>query len=676
MSTKYPGGVISKTAPVPSGPYADSTAPGIWTLEQQAAYAKLGQWPTAGNANPNSFIENLFSTYLYTGNGSTQTITNGIDLSTYGGLVWTKVRNGAFDHSLYDSARGFQNILISNSTAGSSNASPFGLTALTTGFTDAAGWSSAYNLATWTFRKQPKFFDVVTWTGDSNSYQIIPHNLGSTPGCVIVKNITTTGDWGVWHRSTGTQNLVLNSTSAAGATYVDKISADATDITVVSPFKTSGETYVAYVFAHNAGGFGLTGTDNVISCGSYTAAASAVTVNLGYEPQWVMVKSATNAANWLIIDTMRGAPNTTAGSGWANLYPNTSGAEQNFYSMITPTATGFIVDQNVNQSSLVNGSGTYIYIAIRRGPMKVPTSGTSVFNALSRTGTAATATVSTTILPDLVMSQARGGMYNVFYDRLRGAGATLSPNLGTDAESAVSNGITAFNNTSYTVGTDASQNRINWNTYTYANWLFSRAPSFFDEVCYTGNSTARTINHNLGVVPEMMIVKCRSTDGNWLVYHAAMGNTKYFRMNTSDAVLTATIWNDTTPTSTVFSVGAGSTENGNTNTYVWYGFATCAGVSKVGSYTGTGATQTINCGFGAGGSRFVLIKRTDSTGDWYVWDSARGMVSGTDPSLLLNSTAAEVNANSIYTISTGFQIVSTAAGINASGGSYIFLSIA
>ena len=106
-----------------------------------------------------------------------------------------------------------------------------------------------------------------------------------------------------------------------------------------------------------------------------------------------------------------------------------------------------------------------------------------------------------------------------------------------------------------------------------------------------------------------------------------------------------------------------------------YLFATLAGISKVGSYTGTGSTQTISCGF-TGGARFVLIKRTDSTGDWYVWDTARGMVSGTDPSLLLNSTAAEVNANSIYTTTGGFQIVSTAAGINASGGSYIYLAIA
>jgi hypothetical protein len=125
----------------------------------------------------------------------------------------------------------------------------------------------------------------------------------------------------------------------------------------------------------------------------------------------------------------------------------------------------------------------------------------------------------------------------------------------------------------------------------------------------------------------------------------------------------------------VFSLGTATEVNTSTATYVAYLFATCPGVSKVGSYTGTGATQTINCGF-TGGARFVLIKRTDSIGDWYIWDTVRGMVSGTDPSLLPNTTNAEVNANSVYTATTGFQIVSTAAGINASGGTYIFLAIA
>jgi hypothetical protein len=127
----------------------------------------------------------------------------------------------------------------------------------------------------------------------------------------------------------------------------------------------------------------------------------------------------------------------------------------------------------------------------------------------------------------------------------------------------------------------------------------------------------------------------------------------------------------------VFTVDVGFRVNRSGSNLVAYLFATCAGVSKVGSYTGTGATQTINCGFAAG-ARFVLIKRTDSTGDWYVWDTARGIVSGNDSYLLLNSTAAEVTSTDyIDTYSAGFEISSTApAAINANGGSFIFFAVA
>jgi hypothetical protein len=127
----------------------------------------------------------------------------------------------------------------------------------------------------------------------------------------------------------------------------------------------------------------------------------------------------------------------------------------------------------------------------------------------------------------------------------------------------------------------------------------------------------------------------------------------------------------------VFTVGTGVNTNENNTTYVAYLFATCAGVSKVGSYTGNGTTQTINCGF-TGGARFVLIKRTDSTGDWYVWDSARGIVAGNDPHLSLNTTAAEVTTDdSVDTDNTGFVVNQlSATDINVTSASYIFLSVA
>jgi hypothetical protein len=209
-------------------------------------------------------------------------------------------------------------------------------------------------------------------------------------------------------------------------------------------------------------------------------------------------------------------------------------------------------------------------------------------------------------------------------------------------------------------------------------WSFGRAPSFMDVVCYTGDGTDMTLSHNLGVVPELLIVKRRSVTQGWFTYSAGTitPNNYYLQLDSTAAQANAgsSVWNNT---ATTFLAGTGLGISANTQTYVAYLFATCAGVSKVGSYTGTAAAQTINCGFTAG-SRFVMIKRTDSTGDWYVWDSARGIIAGNDPYLLLNSTAAEVTGTDyVDTANSGFEISSTApAAINANGGSFIFLAIA
>ena len=241
----------------------------------------------------------------------------------------------------------------------------------------------------------------------------------------------------------------------------------------------------------------------------------------------------------------------------------------------------------------------------------------------------------------------------------------------TNAESSVASVSLSWDNTGF-------QNPVYLGGVNSIYWNFRRAPGFFDEVCYTGTGVAATISHNLGVVPELMIVKGRSGATAWQAYSANLANTEYLVLNTTAAKATgATRWNSTTPTSATFTVGTAAEVNTSAATYVAYLFASCPGVSKVGSYTGTGALQTINCAFTTG-ARFVLIKRTDSTGDWFVWDSARGISSGNDPYLLLNSTAAETTGtNYVDTDTTGFKVTAAApAGINAVGGTYIFLAIA
>jgi hypothetical protein len=198
--------------------------------------------------------------------------------------------------------------------------------------------------ASWTFRKQPKFFDVVTYTGNSTAGRTIAHSLGSTPGFIIVKATNNGSDWFCYHTSLGATKRILLNTTGASATDANAWNNTAPTSTVFTvgagaDVNYTGVTYVAYLFAHNAGGFGLTGTDNVISCGSFTTDGSGnATVTLGYEPQLVIIKPTGIVSNWNIIDTMRGMP----ASGSDNrLFPNLSAAEDTGFGGIAPTATGF-----------------------------------------------------------------------------------------------------------------------------------------------------------------------------------------------------------------------------------------------------------------------------------------------------------------------------------------------
>jgi hypothetical protein len=645
-----------------------------------------------------NYIEDVFSTWLYNGNGSSQTIANGIDLSTKGGMVWIKKRDSAGVPSIFGADLGGPNKRLRTITTDATQtflATPtYGVVPTTSGFNlvntgnnDINDSASTSRYVSWTFAKQSKFFDVVTYTGNLTAGRTIAHSLGSVPGCIIVKQLSggTTGgtnSWFVYHRSLGATKYSVLNTTAAAVTSSDtwnNTEPTSTQFTVGGTDKCNdnGGTYVAYLFAHDAGGFGPTGTDNVISCGTYTGNGSTTgpIVTLGYEPQWVMIKKTNTAASnsfWYMFDDMRGMP---VGTPSQILYAQASDAESTSSNPtpISPLATGF---QLTNTGAGYNGSGdNYIYIAIRRGPMKVPTTGTSVFSVTS--GNFSTPYTVTTGFPvDLCYSSRTGGSPRHFNDRLRGPTVQTSYRyLATNTTDAELTGTFAG------IGFQSNTSIIDNDWVTGANavwWNFRRAPGFFDEVCYTGTGVTRTITHNLAAVPELIIVKSRSRSPSvWAVYSAGTGNTKYLELQATTAAVVDGIWNNTTPTSTVFSVDNGPSVNDSGSTYVAYLFATCPGVSKVGSYTGNGSTQTIDCGF-TGGARFVLIKRTDSTGDWYVWDSARGMIPANDPYLLLNSTAAEVTGTDyVDTTSVGFEITSTApAAINANGGSFIFLAIA
>jgi hypothetical protein len=310
--------------------------------------------------------------------------------------------------------------------------------------------------------------------------------------------------------------------------------------------------------------------------------------------------------------------------------------------------------------------------------MKTPTSGTSVFKPVARTATSATATVTGVgFPPDLVMNMYRNvsGSTEYQFDRLRGPLIYLATG-STAAEGTGTASLTSFDMDGYTLGSDSS-GLINLSPYTTINWAFRRAPGFFDVVCYTGTGSNRTVSHNLGVAPELIIVKNRATTQNWPVYVGSFNDaTSYIFLNSTDAKSTgaSSLWNSTAPTSSVFSVGTANSTNESGSNLVAYLFSSLSGVSKVGTYTGNGSSVTVTTGFQP---RFVMVKRTDSTGNWIVGDSARGLPTGNDPALFLNSTATETTGQDWVDVSsTSFTVNETALNANVNTATYLYLAVA
>ena len=652
----------------------------------------------AGNAGEAVYVDDVFSCFVYQGNNTTNQIVNGINLAGKGGLVWQKARSTySADHLLTDSVRGRTQILKSNSTAAEVTANDTHIASFNSdGFTLGYGYTAYENFSgitdgimSWTFRKQPGFFDVVTYTGNGIAGTEIAHNLGSVPGMIIVKLRSSSGGWIVFHRSRGnTKYLQLNSTNAeATQTWPwNNTSPTDTHFTVgASGTNDNGQTYVAYLFAHDAQDFGTNEDESIIKCGSYTGNGTATNgpvITLGWEPQWVMIKavnpSLAAGCDWEIFDSIRGLTANYPNDIDPPLEANSSSTESSAESVasdIAPLSTGFQITQNGGRT--LNESGTtYIYVAIRR-PMKPPESGTEVFNIIERTGTGSAATVTGVgFALDAVLGIAATVTLSdrLINDRLRGVGQQLLLN-NTNAEATAANGYD-YTGIDYmdgfSVGLD-QYGKVNYSGASIVNYCFKRAPGFFDIVAYNGGSNP--INHGLGVTPEMILVRRRDGASVSAIYHEATGLSNNWDLPSNGAVYA-------NPTYTAVSATSFSGQTSYTNinytgmTYVAYLFATLPGISKVGSYTGTGSNLDVDCGF-TSGARFVLIKR-NGAGDWYIYDSERGIVAGNDPYLFLNTTAAGVTSTDyIDPLSSGFTITSSApAALNSSGDTYIFLAIA
>lgn len=302
-------------------------------------------------------VADVFDTALYTGTGASQNITTGLDLLNEGGLVWIKNR-GAGNHHLFDTVRGANvshstNQAVVQSTIADSltgfGADGFWVgSAVETNDTDA-------DFVAWSFRNAPKFFDVVSYTGNSGS-QSIPHNLGVTPGLMIVHQVTNDhAGWFVWHKAlAGDEYLTLNSNSDKTASWNGWSGTLPTSsnfsLGPVSEVNDTGDDYIAYLFADDPDPAGD------IICDSFTADASGIgAVEIGWEPQWLLIKSITWPGNWRIIDVARGE----TAQGWSVLVPDDPSGEGSWNSNLTMTATG------ITLSGLVTNT-EYLVLAIRK----------------------------------------------------------------------------------------------------------------------------------------------------------------------------------------------------------------------------------------------------------------------------------------------------------------------
>jgi len=394
--------------------------------------------------------------------------------------------------------------------------------------------------------------------------------------------------------------------------------------------------------------FGDSGTENVIKCGSYVGNGSSVDaeVYLGFEPQWLLVKDATASGAWFILDSMRGI--VTGGSD-SYLFANLNSAESN-NPLLSLTPTGF-------KSRIGSSGNDYIFTAIRRSDGycgKPPELGTGVFTPIfNATDSAEPFYRAANHVVDFALAKRYDAIENWWSSSRLIQGKYLQTNT-TSAEQSNSYQKFDFSSgyNSYD-GTGAGNN---------IGYLWKRHAGF-DVQCYEGQTGVQTRSHGLNSVPEMILVKVRNQSYDWCVGHIGLNGgtnpwtTKHLRLNNSNAEYSENQFS-IAPTSTHWSTRSGGLVNDNGEEYIAMLFASVDGISKVGYYAGNGLNQSVTTGFQP---RFILIRSSSNSDNWWLFDSLRGLASSSaDPRLLINTSAAQQTSGSYFDISsTGFTVASS-----------------
>lgn len=675
---------------------------------------------------------NHFNTVLYTGTDASHAIT-GVGFKP--DFSWVKRRvSGTESHALYDSIRGINKQLVSNSSAAQyTNTAPYeGFTSFDTdGFTvdnNGATNRAPNTYVAWSFKagglptatnsgsaggvptsgsviingtastaalagtiaakkisaNTTLGFSVVEWTGTSTEHSIA-HELGVKPSVVLIKQYDSSGNWS-WYTDVidgSLDYLYLNTTAAkadSGRTMFDS----------EKFYWALGGNYIAYCFASKPG---------FSKVGSYTGTGvSGHSVVTGFKPAFVMIKRSSGTGEWYMFDNKR-----LTGSYSDQLAANSNAAE------VTGTYVKFLANGfqlNTAASNLNENGSTFIYLAFAADPSTTTPSLANSFNTTLYNGSSNTPL------------NVNGIGFEADFSWLKVRNNSWSSGLFSSLmPSGVNNGVKSLYSNRTDAATD-SWGTLTWNNngwtlnggsydgssahdfgappYNYVSWnwkagglasintdgsitslVSANQAAGFSIVKYTGNGTAgATIGHGLGSKPELFFIKQLNATRDWIAW-CNEDNTKLGYLNHTDSFENSRYsWalNSTQPTSTTITFSNNASTNASSNEYIAYCFKSIAGYSKVGTYTGlgSGGPLTVNVGFAP---TLGIIKRTDSTGGWRMFDTVRG----TDKSLRANSSDAEYDDSTNYMdfTSTGFYFSNsqTNSDINAAGGTYIYLAI-
>jgi len=535
---------------------------------------------------------------------------------------------------------------------------------------DAHSANLAYN-----FRKCKRFFTLREYTGNGSN-QTLSHDLGCEPSMIWVKNVEDDGhDWGVYHKQLDATNpesyqlfLSTNNERIASNDMWNNTKPTNSEFTIGNNAHSnaSGKKYIAYLFAADQAAFGDSTVDVIAKTGTYSGTSGVQTINLGWEPQMVMIKCTQGGtANWIIMDKIRLMSMNRSGSSGVDgmQYINLPGSADNTNSFIDFTTEGFQFNNSLSGSNWNASGQTYVYYAIRNDIISEPQSATEVYTSSLGTGNYPSF-MNTGFAVDAAWIKNKNGSNDWNVGFRKSGEFDMKWNDKNTNEGAYSD-FKWYNSDGWNWGAKNSA---------FQSWMFRRARGFFDLQYWDGDSTTpRQLPHQLGVTPEMMIVKSRNniSDG-WYVYHKDIPSLSYLKVHSSDKEYSgADCWTSNAPTDTHFYLGVDTAVNGSAS-YHGQLFASLNGISKVGSYevNANGDSVTVDCGFSAG-PRFLLIKDyTNDSTDWMLFDTVRGMA---EPHPTLGEMLDDVPGQKTWTVPAGVTSISVLC-IGGGGGCVLYPS--